>query len=60
MTSKQAALYLGISRSAVLTAHRRGLLKGTKPGGRDLDFAPEDVDRYKEENLGKRGRPKKD
>ena len=59
MTSEQAALYLGLSRSAVLSAHRRGLLPGTKPGGRDLDFSSEDVERYKLENLGRRGRSKK-
>jgi excisionase family DNA binding protein len=59
MTSEQAALYLGVSRSAILTAYRRGLLHGTKPGGRDLNFTPEDVENYRDNHRGKRGRPKK-
>jgi hypothetical protein len=60
LTTKQAALALGITHSAVRKALDRGILASRleETGRGPLRLvAPAEVERYRREHLGKRGRP---
>ena len=60
LTTKQAALALGITQSAVRKALDRGLLASRleETGRGPLRLvAPDEVERYRCKHLGKQGRP---
>jgi excisionase family DNA binding protein len=57
-TTLEAAEQLGISRQAVIKAIKRGTLKA-KQYGRAYLISSKAIETYREEHLGKRGRPSK-
>jgi excisionase family DNA binding protein len=58
MTTLETAEALGVTTGRVRQAIAAGSLKATKRG-RDWDIAAREVERYRRENLGRRGRPAK-
>lgn len=55
LTTQQAADRLGISRSAILKAIKRGVIRARR-FGRDWVLTPEAVEDYRTHSLGKPGR----
>jgi excisionase family DNA binding protein len=58
VTLTEAAAVLGLSPSTLRTQARAGILHA-KREGRDWTVTPREVERYRENRLGKRGRPRK-
>ena len=58
MTLKEAAERLGVHHAALRNQARKGVLRAFKMG-RDWLVTEEEVERYRREHLGKRGRRKK-
>jgi len=59
MTLAEAAKILGCTADYLRVAANRGRLHAEKIG-RDWLVTPQEVERYANENLGRRGRPTKD
>ena len=58
MTLTEAAALLELAPSTLRKSIARGALTATKKG-RDWHVTPREVERYRAEHLGRRGRPRK-
>lgn len=58
MTLKEAAVVLGITPDSLRQAIARGTLRGRKVGT-TWTVTPREVERYRADSLGRRGRPRK-
>lgn len=58
MTLTEAADKLGVVPSTLRSSIHRGILSASKKG-RDWHVTPGEVERYRREHLGRRGRPVK-
>jgi hypothetical protein len=59
-SSREAAALLGLAPSSVRYAIFRGALRTIDVDERTHLITGEEIERYRRENLGKRGRPRKD
>lgn len=59
MTINDAAKLLGLAPSTLRDAIRKGTMRAEKHG-RDHWIVPAEVERYRRERQGKRGRPRKE
>jgi excisionase family DNA binding protein len=59
-TTREAASLLGLTPSALRSAIANGVLRALRIDERTNLISEDEIERYRRENLGRRGRPKKD